>query len=152
MLNSMSTLLLFLVWDENTIFGQIWSKNWLKIFLFQMKLGIGTNSNSKVVFTFFCFGPKIPVLVQKKKNGLFIMKVESWWKLVPRLIQICWSWWWCSIVLFWMVNIFFGQIWSKIVCLKWNLLLKRIQISWIWWWCSNFFYLEGKHAFWANFN
>ena len=62
--------LLFLLWTKNTLFQQIWSK---KSKLFNMKLGIYTNSNMLnllVMFTFSVLERKYPFwanLVQKDK-------------------------------------------------------------------------------------
>ena len=75
--------LLFLLWTKNTLFQQIWSK---KSKLFNMKLGIYTNSNMLnllVMFTFSVLERKYPFwanLVQKDK----IVCLQ--WSLVLRLI------------------------------------------------------------------
>ena len=67
--------------------------------------------NSMVMFTFFVFGRKYAVwdnLVQKIKI------VSLRWIFVPRLIQLCWIQWCCSLFSFLTGNALLGQIWSKL--------------------------------------
>ena len=82
---------------------------------YQFKLEFGTYSNSNmqssmVMPTFFVFDWKYLFwanLVQKVKL------ISLSWNLVSRLIRICWSQWWCSLFLFLVGNMLFGQIWSR---------------------------------------
>ena len=82
---------------------------------YQFKLEFGTYSNSNmqssmVMPTFFVFDWKYLFwanLVQKVKL------ISLSWNLVPRLIRIWWIQWWCSLFLFLIENMLFGQIWSR---------------------------------------
>ena len=76
-----------------------------------------------------CFRREIPFwayLIQR------IKAVRLRWKLLPRLIRIPWTWWWCLFVLFCKRN---NAFWEnlvqriKIVYLRWNLAYRLIQIS-----------------------
>ena len=87
---------------------------------YQLKLKFGTYTNwniqsSTVMFTFSVFDQKYPFWA----NLLQKVKIISWsWNLVPRLIRICRIQWWCSLFLFLIGNMLFGQIWSKKVKLS----------------------------------
>ena len=96
---------------EISFLGKFGPKN--QNYQFKLKFGTDTNSNmqnSMVMFTFSVFDQKYPFwgnLVQK-------VKIISWsWNLVPRLIRIYRIQCWCSLFLFLMGNMLFGQILSK---------------------------------------
>ena len=99
---------------EIPFLGKFGPKN--QNYQFKLKFGTYTNSNMQIwmmLFIFFVFKWKYPFwanLVQKIKI------ISLSWNLVPRLIRICWSQWWCSLFLFLIGNMLFGQIWSR----KWK--------------------------------
>ena len=67
--------------------------------------------NWMLMFTFFVFGRKHPVW----DNLVQIIKLVSFrWNLIPRLIQICWIQWCCSLFPFLTGNALLGQIFSKL--------------------------------------
>ena len=80
---------------------------------FKLKFGTYTSSNmqnSMVMFIVFVFDRKYPFLA----NLVQKVKIISWnWNLVPTLIWICLIQCWCSIFLFLIGNMLFGQICSK---------------------------------------
>ena len=66
--------------------------------------------NSIMMFTLSVFDRKYPFLA----NLVQKVKIISWnWNLVPTLIWICLIQCWCSIFLFLIGNMLFGQICSK---------------------------------------
>ena len=77
------------------------------------------------MFTFSVLDQKNPFWVNLVKK---IKIVSLSWNLVPRLIWISEIQWWCSIVLFLTINIFRGQIWSKIFGNTLNLIQKIKRI------------------------
>ena len=96
---------------EIPFLGKFGPKN--QNYQFKLKFGTYTNSNmqnSMVMFILSVFDWKYPFwanLVQKVK--LICLS----WNLVPRLIRIWWIQWWCSLFLFLIENMLFGQIWSR---------------------------------------
>ena len=83
--------------------------------LFKIKLGAEANSNmlnSVVMFRFSLLDQKYPFwtnLIQKGK----IVRLR--WNLVPRLIGICWIWWWSLCKAVWRKKIING---SKLILLQ----------------------------------
>ena len=106
MLNSMM-MFTFYVLDQKYPF---WSKN---DFFFKMEIGIHPNSNMlnlMVMFTFSISVRKCPFWANLVQN---VKTVCLRWKLVPRIIKICWIRWGSSFVLFWIRNTLSRKIGSK---------------------------------------
>ena len=115
-------LLIFLFWNGNTLFEQIWFKSstlfkakpWYLEKFEYLEFSGDVMFNFSVLDWNYLFWAN---LVQKTKI------VNLSWNLVPRLIRICKIKWWCSLSWISGGNILFGQICSqknKIVSLSWN--------------------------------
>ena len=97
----------------------------------KLKLGTPTSSNmqnSMVIFTFSVFDQKHPFWVNFAQK---IKIVTLSWTLVPMLVWICKSQWWCSLWRFSIKNTFLGTNLvqkTKIVSLSWNLVPRLIRI------------------------
>ena len=135
----------FLFLSQNTLFGQICSKN-SKI------VSLSWNSMMLLTFSFFHWKKlSWTNLVQKLKIVSFS------WNLLHRLIQICRTLWWYSPFLFSTRSKPFGLIWSKkknnnnkTVSWSWNLIPRLIWICRIELWRSFFVFFDWKYSFWAN--
>ena len=108
MQNSMAMFSFSALYWNYPFFGKFGSKNQNRL-----KFGTQTNANmqnSMGMFTLLGFGPKYlfsAYLVQKLK---FVCSGKN---LVPRLIQICRTQWWCSLHRFQAGNTLFWRVLSK---------------------------------------
>ena len=102
---------LFQFLTGNTVLGKFGPKN--QTCQFELKFGTRLIWICRIMqkicgVHFLCFGREKLFLGKSYKK---IKIVSLSWFLVPRLIWICGIHWWCSLFLFWAINVFLGQIW-----------------------------------------
>ena len=102
----------------------------------KLKLGTQTSSNmqnSMMIFTFSVFDQKHPFWVN------FVQKIKIVtlsWTLIPILVWICKSQWWCSLWRFSTENTFLGTNLvqkTKIFSLSWNLVPRLVRTCTVHW-------------------
>ena len=114
--------------------------------LLKIKFGIPTNLNilnSMVILTFSVLGQEYLFWAN------LVLKIKTVYlrrKFVPRLIGICWIWWWCLLFLVGTENTFFEQMWSKNSKLSFKTDSNVLNLMVIF----NFFILDCRFLFWAN--